>query len=264
MLNTLALVSAAAAVLGAPGHGPTPPPPPPPPPPAMAALPDFPSEARPGECWTRALAGPPGAPPMDVGQPVWTLKRGHGPEAVWRFERRPAEMAGPARFQGPYEWVRVACGPHDGKKYADGPPPPPPPPPPPGLDSPVMDAPPPHHGPMPHPQPQPGHGAMAHHGPMGHAAPHHAMPHAQPMPPMGHHPMPHPPMPPMAHHPMPPGHGPMMRPMPGMHPMPHPPGFAAAPPPFHGPFAPPAYAPPPQPPRWFGDRFLTWSGKTGW
>ena len=52
-------------------------------------------------------------------------------------------------------------------------------------------------------------------------------------------------------------------PMPGMHPFP-PGAFAAAPPPFPGPFAPPAYAPPPQPPRWFGDRYLTWSGKTGW
>ena len=80
-----------------------------------AGLPDFPQHAQPGECWTRTpvagapLAAHPG-PPAGSGQAVWTLKRGHGPEAVWRYSERSS--SGPQlmpRGAGGYDWVRVDC-----------------------------------------------------------------------------------------------------------------------------------------------------------
>jgi len=204
-------------------------------------LPDFPAEAKPGECWTRVPVGPGGqvgAPP--AGQPVWTLKRGYGPEAVWRFDRRPMDGALARGFAGPYEWVRVACSPGDAI-LAEAPPPPPAPPAPPQAPAP--------HGPMQHRQMHGGPMMQApqHPGPMVHGAP----------PPQG----------PMMHGPM--HHGPLAHAP--MAPQAH---FAPPPmqPPHHGPYAggpmpppvEPAYLPPPAPPRWFGDRFLTWAGKTGW
>ena len=80
-----------------------------------AALPDFPQHAQPGECWTRTpvagapLAAHPG-PPAGNGQAVWTLKRGHGPEAVWRYsERSSSGLQLMPRGAGGYNWVRVDC-----------------------------------------------------------------------------------------------------------------------------------------------------------
>ena len=103
LVATAAVLLAPAAALANPGRA--------------APLPDFPPDARPGECWARAplgeLAGEAAAP---AGQSVWTLKRGHGPEAVWRFDVRPAPGGGAAaepRFDGPYQWVQVACHPGD-------------------------------------------------------------------------------------------------------------------------------------------------------
>ena len=171
MLNTLAAVTAAAAALGSPAPTYAPPPPPRP---SAAPLPDFPTEARPGECWTRARVGAPGAAPADVGQPVWVLKRGRGPEAVWQFHRRPVPTTGPVAYDGPYQWVRVACDPNE-RVYAEAPPappafdgpPPPPPPPPPALPEPPMRP----HGPMHHAMPQHEGPPMASHGPMHQSMP---------------------------------------------------------------------------------------------
>ena len=247
-------------------------------PPAMAAapllLPDFPAEARPGECWTRVPAG--SGAPMGVapaGQPVWTLKRGHGPEAVWQFDRRPGDGAMGRGFEGPYEWVRVACSPAD-RAFAEAPPAPPMPPVPP--EPPMVHAPAPHghagamhqgpmqHGPMQH---GPGHQGGMPHGQMQHGEMHremherhmqqgqmqhgHTQQHGYAQQ-HGH----------MQHGPM--MHGPMHQPPHGgmaMGPLAPHGAYAGAPMP---PMMEPAYAPPPSPPRWFGDRMLTWAGKTPW
>ncbi|MBW3560022.1 MAG: hypothetical protein KY449_09695, partial [Proteobacteria bacterium] len=43
-----------------------------------APLPDFPAQARPGECWARVPAGPVQSSGSGA-QAVWTLQRGTGP-----------------------------------------------------------------------------------------------------------------------------------------------------------------------------------------
>jgi hypothetical protein len=221
-------------------------------------LPDFPAEARPGECWTRVPAGSGasmGAAP--AGQPVWTLKRGHGPEAVWQFDRRPTDGRMAGGFDGPYTWVRVACSAGD-RAYAEAPP----------AMLPVPPAPPMVHAPAPHGHPGAMHQAPMHHGQAdgmqhgqmqqghmhqghmhhdhmrhGHTHDEHVRRGEAQQGPRQHGPMMHGPM----------MHGPMHQP-------PHGP-YAGAPMP---PMMEPAYAPPPSPPRWFGDRMLTWAGKTPW
>ena len=135
----------------------------PPPSGALAALPDFPPDAEPGACYARMRTDRQSGAPAEQG--VWTLKRGHGPEAVWSYSEPGAPRDTPASG---YHWVRVLC--EDGRTpfVSDGrlaggpgtgttgvglepppppmaaPPPPPPPPPPPGVfaEPPVMPHPP--------------------------------------------------------------------------------------------------------------------------
>jgi len=211
-------------------------------------LPDFPPNAQPGECWARAPLG--AAPAPQAGQSVWTLKRGHGPEAVWGYSERanPGGPAAAARAAGGYQWTRVEC---DGSRPAYG-----------GLAHAAPAAPMTHSAPPPYagmqagPAPRP-HMGMQAHGPMPQGHPpvgfehhqrgvqHHGYAGAMaPRPPHG--PPDMPPPPPMFGHPMP------MAPFAGP-PMPPPPGFA--PPPY-----PQAMAQPSAP--WFGGRFLTWPGKS--
>jgi hypothetical protein len=273
----------------------------------VAPLPDFPQHAQPGECWTRTpIAGAPMSAhpgPPAGGQAVWTLKRGHGPEAVWRYSERSG--AGPQlmpRGAGGYDWVRVECdGPRPGfrPQIAEAP------------RAPLPAAPPAygagehegphgfghspsdghahwqHHaqahgpggayahgapGPAPLPAPPPAYGAADdHEGPhgFGHSpadghshAQHHAQAHgSEYRHGQGYargygapHPLPHhqgmsvfgPPPPPFGPHAGPMGHHPMG------------PGPSAA----HGHLPPPPVAAPPlSPPRWFGDRYLSWAGK---
>ena len=225
--------------------------------PAQAPLPDFPPDARPGECWARAPIGELAGAPADApAQQVWTLKRGHGPEAVWRFDVRPAPDRGVALepgSDGPYQWVRVAC--HPGEAMAEARPPHGAHPMPAGPRHPEGMR---HHEGMQHHEGMSHHEGMKHHEGMEHGrraeagAPPHAMhgPRPQARAFVFHRRLP----PPPGFDAPPPGFdGP-------------PPGFDGPPPGFQGPPPPMAFAAPQpypeQPPRWFGDRFLTWSGKT--
>jgi len=105
-----------------------------------AALPDFPTDAQPGRCYARLPVGGP-APAGPGGQRVWTVEKGAGPTAVWRFDQRPAP--GAAGFVGGLDWAEVDCAtgqplgpvraagaplappPPPATSYAEGPPPPP-------------------------------------------------------------------------------------------------------------------------------------------
>ena len=224
-------LSAPGAALAAPqGHAaPTPP---------GAALPDFPPDAEPGACYARMRDDGPG--PAAAAPGVWTLKRGHGPEAVWSYSE-PGPGARAPSWTGGYRWVRVLCedgrtpfigdaqahrGPATGTTGAGlAPPPPPVTAPPPMLEGPPADQVP------PPPPPVPPLGAEPR---FGHGAPHRPFHHAPP--PHGAGPFP---VGPFAHPFLPPT-GPM-----GPH--------------FAGPPVPPPA--PVSPPRWFGDRFLHWAGK---
>ena len=252
----VALAAPGAALAASPQHHAPPP-----------ALPDFPPDAEPGACYARTRGEGPSAPD---GPGVWTLKRGHGPEAVWSYSE-PA--AGPHASASGYRWVRVLCkdgmtpyggpghahaGPATGTTGAGLAPPPPmaaPPPPPPhvvevrphGSDR-MIEV-------RPHRTPHAGQ----------HAAPHggrHAQPRVVERPP---HAPPHHGAHAAPHHAIPFAHAPMEGPPPAVHfftPA-HPPMH----PPMHGPMGPhyggPPTPPPPMvsPPRWFGDRYLHWAGK---
>ena len=199
------------------------------PPSGPGALPDFPADAEPGASYARLRTDGSSGPERAPG--VWTLKRGHGPEAVWSYsEPGPGHPA----TSGPgYRWVRVLCedgrtafapeahahrGPPSGTTGAGLEPPPPPfaaPPPPPHMAHPPAPPPPPPLMVEPEFADEP-------------APPFHA--------------------PPWAHGPSPGAE------FPGPHMGPH----------FAGPPMPPP--PPPVRPRWFGDRYLHWAGKAapGW
>ncbi|HEX8568648.1 MAG TPA: hypothetical protein VF699_01815 [Caulobacteraceae bacterium] len=206
--------------------------------PEAPALPDFPPDAEPGACYARVRGDGPAAPVSGPG--VWTLKRGHGPEAVWSYSE-PGATAQPGASADGYRWVRVLCGdgqtPFGGETYAHrGPatgttgagleppaplviPPPPPvhvPPPPPVVEPPLPEGP--HHAPFHHPLPPHEGGPMHQAGPMhgpGPQGPHVFL---------------------FERH--------------------HAEGAGAQ---FHGP--PPPPPPLASPPRWFGDRYLHWAGK---
>lgn len=206
--------TAAAAHPGHHGHGEAAP---------VAALPDFPSYARPGECWARVPAG--GAVhAAPRSQSVWTLQKGAGPGAVWSYSERPA----PGMTAGgvDLDWARVDCAGRRPFGMAHAAPPPPIPPLPPLMD----------HRPAPRP-------------PVEFAPPPPAYPPMHEMrPPMQHgsmgHPNPHA------------DHRAMGRPDR------YSPRHDMAPPPFFDPPPPPPqFTPRPVAPRWFGDRMLTWSGK---
>lgn len=220
--------------------------------PQSAPLPDFPQAAQPGACYARVPLGQ--APTAGGGQRVWTVEKGAGPTAVWRFDQRPVTGTTGAGAGAGLDWALVDCatgrslGPvarvepdlaptPPADAYAKAPPPTLPQPRPipvpfaqaPRVEEPMFQGPMAHgpmaqgpmrHGPMPH-------GPMLH-GPMHRPAPHHAWP------PHG---GPHPGFPSMAHA--------------GSQ-------FAS---PFPFPPRPQAYAEARGAPRWFGDRFLTWSGK---
>ena len=199
--------------------------------PQPQALPDFPPDAEPGACYARIRDGGPGD--AGPGKGVWTLKRGHGPEAVWSYSE-PGPAPRPGASADGYRWVRVLCEdgrtPFTGEAFAHGGPatgttgaglaPLPP------LASPPPPAPPPPPSP-----PLPRHEPPAAH-------PHHAAP---------------------FHHPLPPVHAapPARRPEVFFFPAPGPVG----PEPQFGAFPPPPPPPLASPPRWFGDRYLHWAGK---
>ena len=239
------IASAAAIALGAPGialaqpqhHAPPP-----------TVLPDFPPDAEPGACYARIR----GEGPAAEGPAVWTLKRGHGPEAVWSY----SEPGSSAPHASGYRWVRVLCkdgmtpfqgahahaGGHTGTTGAGLEPLPPlaaPPPPPPH----VVEVRPHGHGPhVADVRPDGPDQRVIVIRPRGHAHP--GPQHEGPPPP----------------HAMPFAHGPMVEPPP---PGPH---FSGPPPhiEMHPPMG-PHHAGPPMPPpvqpRWFGDRYLHWAGK---
>ena len=236
-----------------------------------------------GGCYARLPGG--GPAPMGAGG-VWTLERGTGPGAIWRFQEGPG-----SRGPGP-GWAAVDCvtgAPEGGSMHAGRHAPPMGPlvqgPPPPVMvpSEPLRERraiiirPAPHGHAQPLPPmaeaPAPRHPPIVRHGPR--VAPpmaHHPLPptvehgpHQAPPPPMAHHapppafppmtgPAPHHVMPPMAHHAPPHGFPPMAHGP--MHAAPMPEPAFAAPPPF-----PPQPVPAAAPPRWFGDRYLTWAGK---
>ena len=220
------------------------------------ALPDFPAYAQPGECYARVPLGG-GQPLVSDGQRVWTIERGTGPGAVWRFDQRP--VTGTTGAAG-LDWARVDCNtgaPLGGMAQAAPPPPPlaaapparplPHPAPPPPEVYAEGPPPPPLSQPLPQPlvRPMPGpfaHGPMPH-GVMPHQPPHHAMPAPVPAPPAIMVPITAP-FGPFANGPSP------LAP----HVFAPPPMFQPAPQPY-------AHALPPVGPRWFGDRYLTWAGK---
>lgn len=192
-----------------------------------APLPDFPRDARAGECWARLPVGSP-ARPASGSQAVWTLQRGAGPGAIWSYSEKPGSP-GPLAV-GPLDWSRVDCISGEPLRLAEGPPPP---------SLPVYaEAPPP-----PHPAP-----ALARH-PIAPPAP----PAFEPLPFSGqgpyaggafHAPPPHHGLGPMPHgHP----HHPPLHVHP--HPHPHPHGHSGVA--LRQPVAP-----------WFGGRMLNWPGKT--
>lgn len=204
-------------------------------------LPDFPAYAQPGQCYARVPAGAP--PQAGGGQRVWTIQRGTGPGAVWRFDQRPVTgtTGAAGSLAGPLDWAPVDC--RTGAPLplmAEAPPQAPPAAPadtyaqasPPPMMAPPLMAPPPMAPPAPGPFPRGG----PQHGGMNPAPP----PQAFPYPPMPHAPQPHHGVPPLAG---------MLR----FHP-----SFAGPPP---SPFPPATQAFRPAPARFFGDRFLTWSGK---
>jgi hypothetical protein len=191
------------------------------------ALPDFPSYARPGECWARVPAGGAASP----GQSVWTLRKGAGPGAVWSYSERPAPGA---TTQGAdLEWAQVDCAGRRsfGMAHA-GPPPPSMPPMLPGAHH--------HAAPLP-PAPPP---------PIEFVPPAHPPLHG-----MGHG-MQHGPAPDLGPYADGPGMGRPDRYGPGRDV-----GSHAPPPFFDRPPAPPQFTRRAVAPRWFGDRRLTWSGK---
>lgn len=217
------------------------------PPQGVRGLPDFPAYAQPGECYARIPAGG-GQPLVSDGQRVWTIERGTGPGAVWRFDQRP--VTGTTGAAG-LDWARVDCrtgAPLPGMAAA---PPPmaqaaPPAPPPAQAYAEAPPPPPPVQAPLPQPlvRPMPGpyaHGPMPH-GVMPHQPPHHAMP------------APMPPGPQMGRPPAPFGLY-AMGPQPPMTP------HVSAPPPMFQPAPQPYAYPHLELPRFFGDRYLTWAGK---
>lgn len=80
-----------------------------------SGLPDFPTVAQPGECWARRPVGPmaePGPHHVPRAQSVWTLQKGTGPGAVWRYAERPAAGGSAHPAVGahvPLDWARVPC-----------------------------------------------------------------------------------------------------------------------------------------------------------
>ncbi len=71
-----------------------------------APLPDFPAQARPGECWARVPAGPVQSSASGA-QAVWTLQRGTGPTAIWSLSERPVPAVPTAGAV--LDWAQVDC-----------------------------------------------------------------------------------------------------------------------------------------------------------